>query len=167
MQVAELNETGEGPAPLEPRTGTTSLESAVGLMRATGEHIVAVAQCEQLIGRGDFQRAAVVLTDRRFLLVSYSPDTGYSLSAAEERSTYRSIVHKAHADGSMLVVLMCGHGHQSLYFKPSWRREAELVLEAFATPPVGRAEPEVDRFALAQEFAGLYPTTDEEEDDTF
>ena len=165
MEVAEHHRMGGGPTPIGSRATPSSAEAAAGLTYGPDEHIIVFAECEQLVGRGDFERAAAVLTNRRFLLVSPAPGTGCALSAAEERSACRIINHETLDDGSMLLVLGCRRGHRCLYFKPPWKPEVELMLDAFASQASLEEAAEVDRFALAQEFAGLCREEDDEEDD--
>ena len=138
-----------------------TLEGAILLVSEPGEHILVLAESDQLVGRDLFERRIVALTDHRVLLFSADPGHGYMLNVGEQRSACTVINYKTLADGSMLLILGWRGTYKCLYFKSASRPQADAILMGLS--PDVNERPEIDRFALSQEFAGLCVFGEEED----
>jgi hypothetical protein len=110
-----------------------------------------------------FDKAVVVLTDRRLLIVSPS-FTGHELTQTHLSSGCGVLNSKERFDGSRIVAIRHESGNLCLYFARPWRAQAEWICQTLG-PDVQGEEPEVDRFELSQEFGGLVEVLEEQEDE--
>ncbi len=162
-----------------------ALDKAVGGTLQPGEQIVAFAEGLMKVVLQLFNKCAVVLTDRRLIMLSPSWPWGYRIDGSLPRSQCAIMNLKRKFDGSSLLILKHPGGVTCLYFSRHWQPQTDLLVAALApptepayatatdegsqeTPPLIShlaEEPPliVDRILLTQEFHGLEEEQEEEE----
>lgn len=142
-----------------------TVEDVIGRAVDPGELVLFQSKVLRRLTFQLFEKAVVVLTDQRLLIVSGAFPSGHELTQAHLSSQCAVINTKERFDGSRIVAIRHSEGTLCLYFARPWRAQAEWICQTLgpavhsAPPP----EPEVDRFALSQEFGGLVEVMEERE----
>ena len=156
-----------------PPTG--SAEGLIEYLLEPGEQVAVTAECLRRVAIQLFEKATVVVTNQRLLVVSPCFPWGYKLREAHFLEDCRVANGKGRLDGSCLLVLAHDTGKLCLYLPRSRRREADAIVEAMGrstlpTPPhqgpaASASLPDaMDNFEASMELAALAqgPEVDEE-----
>ncbi len=114
-----------------PAVTYPSIEDLLGNNLEAGERRLSFAAVRQRTGEGsEPEEGAVVLTDRRLLLVSVAWPTDYELKTSLPRSSCAILRHHDDPEGSSRLALGTPDGELDLEFPSQWRREAYAIREA-------------------------------------
>ncbi len=156
---------------------SSSAEALVAQTLAAGEQVYLSIECLRRSSGEGFERTIVAVTDQHLLEIRPIFPWGYELFAAHPRGACRVVNGRERPDGSRLLIVRHESGPLCLFFQATQGSEADQVFEALgydpAPPPRTDAPPltvvpdppEVDRFAMAQEFSGILEALDESAED--
>lgn len=100
-----------------------------------------------------FNRCALVLTDRRLILMTPSWPRGYKAEGSFPRSSCTILKTKRRFDGSTLIVISHGAGVTCLYLSRPWSSQAEVIIGAL-TPETSAQVPPPPRGTPSDEHPG-------------
>jgi hypothetical protein len=187
IQRADLASVTEPVPPEEPASGGTIEEVLHNCLRA-GEAVWNMASALWRATNDRFEETAVLLTNQRLLIVASSPEGGFELRSAMERTVCSVLSYEEKDDGGTLMLIRQSPGVLCMYFASPWRREAAAIrselgmaasVQTLERPiAAGQSGPvdvrpmakapvhagSVDRFTLSQEFAGISRSQEDEDD---
>ena len=141
-----------------------SAEELVADHLGSDEHVVAFAECLRKTKAQLFERASVVVTGRRLLVVGPAFPWGQEIKQQHPLESCYVVNGKERVDGSRLMVIRHDSGALCLYFSRHRRDEANSILDSVGLAPrqLEEAFPEtpavalpVDRMALTLELSAL------------
>lgn len=127
---------------------TGSAETLIEYLLEPGEQVAVSAECLRRVAIQLFEKATVVVTDQRLLVISRCFPWGYKLKEAHFLEDCRVANGKGRLDGSCLLVLAHNAGKLCIYLPRSRRQEADAIVEAMGRRTAPTSLPE-------------YPTTSE------
>ncbi len=106
-----------------------SLEGTIQEALEPGERRVAFADVLVRVVLQLFERSALVLTDRRLIVLSPAWPWGYKVDAAMDRAGCRLERYKERFDGSRLMIVRNDDRNLCAYFGRSWQKEADMIRD--------------------------------------
>lgn len=160
MTVArsDMHKTEDSRTALAP-----SVADAVAPALVAGEHVVAAADCMRKLHVQLFERATVVTTNQRLMVVSPAFPWGHTVRAKYPLGDCKVANGKERIDGSRLLIIDTGSGTLCLYFSRGHREGADWIVESVGLAPnpnVARPDPD----ALALELSALSEPAFDEDD---
>jgi hypothetical protein len=110
-----------------------------------------------------FEKASVVVTDQRVLVVAPGFPWGYELKEIHSRAACAILTGRERKDGSRLLIVRVGKDKLCLFFARSHQQEADDVLNAIRMEPIVSSR-EIDKGSLEHEFSALSELPDQDED---
>jgi hypothetical protein len=147
----------------DERIHAGSVEDVIGLAVDPGELVLFQSKVLRRLTFQLFEKAVVVLTDRRLLIVSPMFPNDHEVTQVHLNTDCGVLNSKERFDGSRIVAIRHESGHLCLYFARPWRAQAEWICQTLG--PAVDEPAEVDRFQLSQEFGGLVEVLEEQENE--
>lgn len=119
----------EGPKG-QPAAATGRLEAAIVSNLFTGEQLEISSEALARVALQFFHRCAVILTDRRLVVLKPAWPWGYKLHASFQRADCSIMKSKKKVDGSTLMIVKHPTGVECLYFARRWSYEANGIVDA-------------------------------------
>lgn len=139
-----------------------SVADAVAPVLVAGEHVVAAAECMRKLHVQLFERATVVTTNQRLILVAPAFPWGHTVRATYPLGDCKVVNGKERIDGSRLLIIDTATGTLCLYFSRGHQAGADWVVESVGLAPnPNAAQPDPD--ALAMELHALAQPVDEDD----
>jgi hypothetical protein len=117
-----------------------SLDKAITEALEPGEQVIAFAEALVKVVMQLFNRCAIVLTDRRVILMAPSWPRGYKAEGSFPRSSCVILKTKQRFDGSTLLIIGHGAGVTCLYLSRPWQAQAEIIVKALPAAEVTTVE---------------------------
>ena len=108
----------------------SSLDKAITEALEPGEQVIAFAEALVKVVMQLFNRCAIVLTDRRVILMAPSWPRGYKAEGSFPRSSCVILKTKQRFDGSTLLIIGHGAGVTCLYLSRPWQAQANVIVNA-------------------------------------
>lgn len=135
MSTIAAGAAREQSEPEDARPG--SVEDLIEKTVDPGEQVLFIAKVLRRMTFQLFEKAMVVLTDQRLIVLTPAFPSGWELNQAHANAACSILNTKERFDGSRIVAFSHEDGTLCLYFPRQWRAQAEWICQTI--DPAGTA----------------------------